>query len=78
MEVINRINTYILNPLILLMFSVAGIVFLWGIVVFIARADSEEGRATGKRAMIWGLVGFLVMFGVWGVVSILLDTINTI
>jgi hypothetical protein len=63
------------NSLVPVIFSIAGIVFIWGIVKFIAKADSEAERAKGKQLMIWGIVGLAVMMSVWGLALLLKNSI---
>ena len=65
---------YVLVPLV---FSLAFIVFLWGIFnFFIAGGADEEKREKGKQFMVWGLIGFFVMVSVWGIVAVLKRTIG--
>ncbi len=71
MNLINKVITGILNPLIGLMFVVAIAFFIWGIVEFIWNAGNEEKRTTGKQHIIWGLVGLLIMSAVWGIMAII-------
>lgn len=71
MELINKITTGILNPLIGLLFVIAIAVFIWGIVEFIWNAGSEDKRTTGKQHIIWGLVGLLIMATVSGIIEII-------
>lgn len=71
MNLINKIITGILNPLIGLMFVVAFTFFIWGIIEFIWNAGNEEKRTTGKQHIIWGLVGLLIMSAVWGIIAII-------
>ncbi|MBI2038708.1 MAG: hypothetical protein HYT22_00275 [Candidatus Niyogibacteria bacterium] len=73
---ITKITTGIIDPLVGLMVAVAGLVFLWGVVEFIAKADNETARAKGKQHIIWGLVGLTIMFTVWGLVRILCDFLD--
>ncbi|MBI1956927.1 MAG: hypothetical protein HYS44_00500 [Candidatus Niyogibacteria bacterium] len=74
-ELIRKITTGLIDPLVGLMIAAAGIVFLWGVVEFIAKADNEAARAKGKQHIVWGLVGLTIMFTVWGLVRILYDFI---
>ena len=67
----NRIISDLLNPLIAVLIGVAVVVFLWGIVEFIAKAGSEEARTTGKKHIIWGLIGLAIMISVFGIINIL-------
>ncbi len=73
-EFLNDINRVILNPLILLAFSVAFIVFLWGIVTFISNQTGDANREEGKRKIIWGLFGMFIMVSVYGLIGIILGT----
>jgi hypothetical protein len=34
-------------------------------------AGNEEGRSVGKKHMIWGIIGLLIMIGVYGILGIL-------
>jgi len=56
------------------MIGVSLVVFLWGIVEFIAKFDSEEVKERGKRNMLWGLVGMFIMFSVFGIIRLILGT----
>lgn len=69
-----KANTLIVNPLIALMFALALAYFLYGLVEFIANQDKEDKKTIGKRHILWGLVGMTVMFGVWGILQMVLDT----
>jgi type VI protein secretion system component VasK len=73
-SLLDRINEFILNPVIVLMFAVALIVFFWGLVEFIAKAGNEEGRSIGKRNMMWGIVGIFIMVAVYGIIKLILST----
>jgi hypothetical protein len=57
--------------------AVAFMVFVYGIFqYFILGGASEEQRDKGKQFLLWGLIGFFIMFSVWGLVNILLGTFN--
>jgi len=71
---LGRVTEYILNPIIVLMFVVALLVFFWGLVEFIHKAGSEDGRETGKRNMMYGIIGMVIMIGVYGIIRITLAT----
>ena len=58
--------------LVPLLFAVAFIVFIFGIYrFFIQGGANEEKRETGKQLMVWGFIGFFIMFTVWGIVNLL-------
>jgi len=71
---LNRINEFIINPIILLLFVIALIVFFWGLVEFIRNAGSEDGRVTGRRNMMYGIIGIFIMVSVYGIISFILNT----
>jgi hypothetical protein len=63
-DVINKI-------LVPILMAIAFIVFLWGVYkYFIYGADSDAERATGKQFVLWGVIGFAVIFSVWGLVNV--------
>jgi hypothetical protein len=68
--------TGIINGVIVpLVFTIAFLVFIWGIFTyFIAAGENDEKRETGKKLMLYGIVGFFLMVSVWGLVNILLNT----
>ena len=69
-----RINEHILNPTIILLFAVATVVFLWGLVQFLIDTDSDTGRSDGKKEIMYGLIGMFIMVSVFGIVSLALNT----
>ncbi|MBI1974393.1 MAG: hypothetical protein HYS51_00835 [Candidatus Zambryskibacteria bacterium] len=75
-ETLNRINAYILNPLILLLFAVALLVFFWGIVQFIASETADAKRDEGKRKIFWGLFGMFIMISAYGLIRLILGTFS--
>lgn len=71
----NRVNEYILNPLIILMFVVALLVFFWGLAEFIYKTGNGEGDLEkGKNNMIYGILGMCIMVAVYGIIRVILAT----
>ncbi len=60
----------IVNPLIMLIASGAFVVLLWGIVLFVKNAGDSTKRAEAQRAILWGIVGLVVIFGTYGILNI--------
>ncbi|MBU6388674.1 hypothetical protein KGQ72_02290 [Patescibacteria group bacterium] len=75
-EFLGRVVVQIIDPLILLLAASAFVVFLWGVFEFIAHAGDEAKRAEGKSAILWGLVGLVIIFGAYGIMNIALGTFN--
>ncbi len=65
----------VLNPLILLMFAAAVIYFLWGVLKYIQNSQSDSERQKGSQHILWGLVGIVIMMGVYTILRIALSTI---
>ena len=78
MSVINsflgRVVTQIINPLILLLAAGAFVVFLWGIFEFVRNAGESTKREDGRRAIMWGIVGLVIIFGAYGIINLALGT----
>lgn len=75
-DLIGYVTCIISKYIVGLLFAVAFVFFLWGMVQFIGNADNESERDKGKQFMIWGIIGITVMFCVWGLVAILTSTFN--
>ncbi len=70
-----KIDKYILNPLLTLMFLVALAVFFWGIVQFISNSDaSGTVREDGKRNILYGIIGMFIMVSAFGIIRVILLT----
>ncbi len=62
------INTYLIPAV----FALALFMFLWGIFrFFFASGASDEGRTNGKQLMLWGIIAFVIMVSVWGLVNVI-------
>ncbi len=70
-EFVDKLADNILDPIVLLLFSLALLYFVWGVIKFIANADDPTERGVGKSTMIWGVIGMFIMFGVWGIVALI-------
>lgn len=62
----------IINILIPFIFALAFIVFLWGITrAWILGGGDTEGVENGKKIALAGIIGFVVMASLWGLVAFL-------
>lgn len=65
---------YLFVPVVI---SIAFITFLWGVYkYFILDADSDTERETGRQFVIWGVVGFVVIVSIWGLVNLVGGTLG--
>ena len=69
-----RMNDIILYPLIALLLGVALVYFLYGAFEYVRNADSPGGRETGRRHMMWGIVGLFVMTSALAIHTIAANT----
>ncbi len=66
---------FISSTLLPLVFALAVFVFCYGIFrYFIAGADNQEARESGKALMVWGVLGLVLIVAIWGVVNFILDS----
>lgn len=72
-SVLNRINEFILNPIIVLLFSIAFVVFMYGIVKLINNAADDKTRDDSKRAVMYGVIGMFVMVSAFGIIRVVLS-----
>ena len=73
---VGKVNRYITNPLIVLMFAAALVYFLVGVVEFLMNADQAVARETGKSHMMWGIVGMFIMLGVFTIIHLIESTLG--
>lgn len=66
----------LLNKVVALLIALAVVFFMIGVVKFIASADDEDKRISGKKMMLWGIIGLFVLVSFWGFVAILVNTFN--
>jgi len=59
----------ILTPVLV---AIALAVFIWGLVIFIAKSGEDKAREEGKNKMIWGIVALFVIVAVVGIVELLI------
>mgnify|MGYP001558613358 FL=1 len=74
-DVLNYITCFVSKSILPLIFTVAIVLFVWGIVQFFIIGSGEEAKRTqGKQFMIWGILAMAVILSLWGLVRILGST----
>ncbi len=69
-----RLNEVIIYPLITLMMAIALVVFLWGAFEFIQGAAEPAKREVGRRHLLWGIIGMLIMVSALAILNIATGT----
>lgn len=70
------VGCVIQDAIVPLLFIIAMVVFIWGVLKFIQGSENEETREKGKQFMLWGIIGLAVMLSVWGLVSIFTKSVG--
>ena len=63
------------NQLIEILFIVATLAFLWGVIQYVLASGEEKKLAEGKKYIIYGLIGLFVMLSMWGIVTAVKNTL---
>lgn len=75
-QFLKNVNKAIINPLIILLFGIALLVFLYGVFEYVKGGQSEDSRSTGARHMFWGIFGLFIMVSALGLISFIANTIG--
>jgi uncharacterized membrane protein YidH (DUF202 family) len=75
-QFMNNVDKLIINPLILLLFALAVVYFIYGLLEFLLNSENDEKKTTGKTHMLWGVIGMTIMMGVFMLMNIILNTFN--
>ena len=63
------------NVLVPVLFAIAFIVFLYGIAkAYIFSAGDETEVKKGHQLLLWGIIAFVVMISLWGLVNVVANT----
>jgi hypothetical protein len=74
--VLERIITQIINPLVILLFAVATLIFIWGIYDLYIAKGGEQDRSQGSKHIMAGIIGMVIMIAVFSIMSFALNTVN--
>ncbi len=74
-DFLGKVVREIVNPIILLLSAAAFVLFIWGVFQFI-RPENAEKREEGRQAILWGIIGLVIIFGAYGILNIALGTFN--
>ncbi|PCI29548.1 hypothetical protein COB55_01855 [Candidatus Wolfebacteria bacterium] len=61
----------IVGLLVPIAFTVAVVLFFWGLALYVRSQGSEEKQQRGKGIMTWGVIAVFVMASIWGIVAFL-------
>lgn len=75
-DFINSLTCFAGKSLVPLVFAIALLVFVYGVVKFVIAAKDSHDREEGRMFMIYGIIALFVMVSVWGLVAVLANTFN--
>jgi hypothetical protein len=73
---LDNIKSEIIVPAIALLFTLALIYFLWGVVQYVLNLNNPAGRQTGQMHMFWGVIGLGIMLSAFGIVNFVFNSVN--
>ncbi len=74
-QVASTILFIINSVLVPVLFAFAFIVFLWGVFKkYIWSRGDEKAIEEGHRLIWWGIIGFVIMISLWGLVNVVANT----
>ncbi len=76
LQFLHKVNNAIINPIIILLFAAAVLVFLYGVFQYVKDSGSEEARTTGQRHILAGVFGIFIMISVFGIMQLILHTVG--
>lgn len=66
----------LINNVIVFLIAVATLVFIWGIVQYIASGQDAGKQAEARKYIIFAIIALVAIVGIWGFVNIVLETLN--
>lgn len=73
-DVLVYASCFLSNYVIPLLFTLAIVAFIWGVIQFYLNPDNEEKRKKGKTFIVGGLIALFVMTSIWGIIGIFTNT----
>ncbi len=71
---VTKVNDIILFPLIALLSGIAFLFFIYGCAKYIMNADNDQAREEGKKHIMYGFIGLVVMLSAFAILSIATNT----
>ena len=73
---VKSVNKVLINPFIYLLFAVALMYFVYGLVNYLMSPDDQTVRKESKSQMLYGIIGLFIMVAVFGIMNIILGTLG--
>lgn len=66
----------ILNYLVPILVVVALVMFIWGVIQYIASGTDATKRAEARNLILYGVIGLFAIVAVWGLVEVIIETFS--
>lgn len=63
----------ILGALLPFLIALGVLYFVWGVITYMIASD-EEAKSAGRNRVVFGIIGLVVIVGLWGLVRIVTNT----
>lgn len=73
--IVNPVIEQIVYPVIYVIFSLAVVVFVYGVVEMIIK-DDADARKKGRYHILAGVIGMFIMVSAWGIIYLVSDTLK--
>lgn len=74
-ELVKNLMSLLKDRIIPLLFALATVIFIWGVIQYIIAGGSEDRAKNAKQIIVWGIIGLTVMVSAWAIVNILCGTL---
>lgn len=65
----------LLQNLIVLLISLLGLGMVFGVAMYMVNSDNEQKREQIKGYLLWGVIGIMVVFALFGIVAVFRGTL---
>ncbi len=67
-KALSPIFSIIVVPLLELLFAVATVVFVYGVIQVVLNQVDTEAHEKGRKSMLYGIIGLFIMLSAWGII----------
>ncbi len=75
---LSPIISNIVYPVLGLLFGVAVVVFVYGVLQMIIKGGDEDARSKGKMMILYGVLGLFIMVSAWGIIYLISNTVKAL
>lgn len=75
-EIINSIIGILKGSVIPVLFTLATVYFMWGVLSYIMAADDEKEITAARSYIIYGLIGLFVIVSMWAIVGLVFHSLG--